>query len=279
DCLYDYCTARSLCRLARTCVATRQAVENYLRHALNVNKLLARFFGSLDGARAFRNLQARYEFVVSGSQALQLIDRTVYPKSDLDIYVFPLDGEAVGQWLIDQAGYEFLPLYSNEGRTFQQAVTTLRRLLNNNEPLESDDDTIEDIYGAPAVRGVLRFAKRTADSDLSVPLTQDKARLEVQVIVSQTAPIHSVISFHATMSMNFITWDRVYSLYPRATLEERRALVTFGKGVGFEEAMLKYTSRGYRIETMLFEEDTAAGAFALGSRWVGDERCWVVRLD
>ncbi|KZV93101.1 hypothetical protein EXIGLDRAFT_835998 [Exidia glandulosa HHB12029] len=81
------------------------------------------------------------------------------------------------------------------------------------------------------------------------------------------------------MSMNFITWDRVYSLYPRATLEERRALVTFDKGVRFEEAMLKYTSRGYRIETMLFKEDTTAGAFALGPRWVGDERCWVVKLD
>ncbi|KZV93100.1 hypothetical protein EXIGLDRAFT_768430 [Exidia glandulosa HHB12029] len=177
DCLYDYCTARTLCCLARTCVAARQAVENYLRHALNVNKLLARFFGSLDGARAFRNLQARYEFVVSGSQALQLLDRTVYPKSDLDIYVFPLDGEAVGRWLIDQAGYEFLAVYSNEGRTFDQAVTALSRILDNSEPLESGDP--DDIYGAPSVRGVLRFAKRTANSDLSVPLAKDKARLEL----------------------------------------------------------------------------------------------------
>lgn len=80
--------------------------------------------------------------------------------------------------------------------------------------------------------------------------------------------------------MNLVTWDRAVSLYPRATFEERRALVTYTKGAGFEDAMLKYAARGYRIDTHLFVEDTASGsAFAFGRRWVGDGQCWAVALD
>jgi hypothetical protein len=82
--------------------------------------------------------------------------------------------------------------------------------------------------------------------------------------------------------MNIIAWDRAYSLYPRATLELRTALILpRGRDTTLEPAIEKYRQRGW---TMLEEcadkgELGDADTFAVGSRWIDDAHAWVLPLS
>ncbi|KZV93094.1 hypothetical protein EXIGLDRAFT_717624 [Exidia glandulosa HHB12029] len=265
DALYEYCGPGTLCRVAKTCNGAHQAVDNYLTHTLNATRLFARFFG-LQDALEFRRLQAQLEFIVSGSQALQLLGRTVYPKSDLDIYVFPLDAERLGHWLIAH-GYQYLRwnAVGVQHEDFDAALAAMPPLV---ETATRTEILHHEKYGIPNVRDAFNFKKRGPGSDLSVPLEDDHHALQVQIIVADITPVQVVLGFHATMVMNFITWNRVFSLYPAGTFEHRRALVTYDKDRHFDLAMIKYAARGFRIDSHLFDDETARGPFKFGTRWV-----------
>ena len=84
---------------------------------------------------------------------------------------------------------------------------------------------------------------------------------------------------YAAMVMNFISWDRVVSLYPRATFERKEALVSFSGAGGFANAMLKYARRGYRIHHSVFTQELSNLPFSFTGRWVGDGKSWTVPLD
>ncbi|KZV93091.1 hypothetical protein EXIGLDRAFT_674411 [Exidia glandulosa HHB12029] len=275
DALYEFCGPGTLCRVAKTCNGAHQAVDNYLTHTLSATTQLARFFGQ--DALEFRRLQAELQFIISGSQALQLLERTVYPKSDLDIYVFPLDAEVLGRWILAR-GYEFthwhgngIPDHTVAGLAFAAALAGMPDLIDTDIP---HNPPARDWYDIPHVRAVFNFEKRVpglAEGD-------DDTR-QVQIIVADITPVQAVLGFHATMVMNFITWDRVFSLYPAGTFERRRAVVTYSEDRHFGKAMIKYAARGFRIDSTLFDDEAQRGLFKFGPRWVGDSHCWVVKLD
>lgn len=82
--------------------------------------------------------------------------------------------------------------------------------------------------------------------------------------------------------MNLITFDSAYSLYPRATFEERRTLALHVRTPGEELARSKYVDRGWRLQTDLWPHDERNPklAFYLGTlRTMGDKLSWVVPLD
>ncbi|KZV93086.1 hypothetical protein EXIGLDRAFT_749334 [Exidia glandulosa HHB12029] len=192
----------------------------------------------------------------------------MYPKSDMDIYVFPLDAEVVGHWLIAR-GYQFVPWSADTPeKTFEKALAEMDPLIESVTPAAARE---RELYGIPNVRDVFTFKKRLHEGD------QDP--LQVQIVVSDITPVQAVLGFHATMVMNFITWDRVVSLYPAGTFEHRRALVTYNLAKHFDSAMIKYAARGFRIDSTLFDDKTTRGSFKFGTRWVGDSHCWVVKLD
>lgn len=81
--------------------------------------------------------------------------------------------------------------------------------------------------------------------------------------------------------MNFLTWNAAYSLYPCATFEQRRALsLRSGADERVAAAFAKYAARGYRIVPTVYPHEEGTSAFSVGAtRWPGDPRCWVLRLD
>ena len=88
----------------RTCRLGRRAVDNYNSRAFNVNRNLLRFF---DDPVSFRSLQERTDTLISGSFALALLDRTIYPDSDLDLYTHPGFAPAVSEWMYAE-GYRLV---------------------------------------------------------------------------------------------------------------------------------------------------------------------------
>lgn len=81
--------------------------------------------------------------------------------------------------------------------------------------------------------------------------------------------------------MNIITHDKAYSLYPKATLEERRSLMYSTEGLKQDSARKKYKKRGWSmVERLTVEElQDPVSAFTPGHRYVGDSKCWTIPLS
>lgn len=86
--------------------------------------------------------------------------------------------------------------------------------------------------------------------------------------------------------MNFITYERAYSLYPRGTFGDRQSLATNIAMRGVmnyrdERAYQKYKARGWKIyiqPTMKMFE-ASHSAFAPSPRQVGDSKCWTIPIS
>ncbi|KAI0329622.1 hypothetical protein GY45DRAFT_850264 [Cubamyces sp. BRFM 1775] len=267
--IFDSCSAATLLRVARTCRAAHRAIKAYSRVAFDVNRLLSRFFPSknascssictmdheheqaYDRARAFRSLQARTGTVISGSCALQFFDRSIYPESDLDLYVHMCHRQEVGRWLI-QEGYVYEPT-SHQDKNFEFEVA------------EEHDTFWDEYFGEiSSIFKVFNFKKRV--TKLELPLddvkhysvaglqsSEGRGELRVQLIVPKETPMEVILGFHSTCVMNVISYHKAYCLFPQATLEERLALFTSSPSEDslsrntdqYRCAISKYTERGF----------------------------------
>ena len=82
--------------------------------------------------------------------------------------------------------------------------------------------------------------------------------------------------------MNFIAFDAAYSVFPRATFEERRSLSFSALTDSDIRALGKYTMRGWSIISNLWPHQyhTLGASFYVNKiRWVNDSFSWVVPLD
>ncbi|THH04355.1 hypothetical protein EW145_g5587 [Phellinidium pouzarii] len=117
DLVFGHSTPTAIFRVGRTCQVARRATQEYIYPF------------------EFRVLQARTEMVVSGSSALQFMDRMVYPQSDLDLYVAKDHAAQVCGWLPteDGRGYRFVP----SDRQIERGILTAQLALrSHNTPME-----------------------------------------------------------------------------------------------------------------------------------------------
>ncbi|KAH8115924.1 hypothetical protein DFH11DRAFT_1246336 [Phellopilus nigrolimitatus] len=268
DSLFGHCSPASIFRIGRTCRAGRRAAQHYARRTFDINKHLGRFFSD---PLKFRALQARTGLVVSGSNALQFMDRTVYPDSDLDLYVSSKNAPLVCKWIVENGGkeYRFVP----SGAQIAKGIRTVQLALLAHR--QREDVTLADIderasfwdfYHMNRIRQVLNF--------------ESAEGLDVQVIVSHNTPMECILSFHSTVVMNLITYRAAYSLYPRGTFEEGLMLPCDTREVNHDPGIEKYIARGWTVTNLPFGFPGSPGdnndTFVLGKRWVGDALTWVI---
>jgi hypothetical protein len=227
DVIFRQLSPASLIRSGRTCRVARDAVSNFYGRAFNINRHLSRFFSD---PLAFRSLQARTGTLISGSNALQFLDRTFYPDSDLDLYAHcGTWAREVGQWLLSE-GYVFVP-DSYQGPEFDGLDWWGYEL---NELQEEGGEVTEldlfhiQLYRIKGVHSVFSFEKQSGDPSGEV--------LKVQIIVGKRSPLPAILGFHSSARyvsfafsriigpdltlctacvMNVIAFDAAYSFYPR----------------------------------------------------------------
>ena len=80
--------------------------------------------------------------------------------------------------------------------------------------------------------------------------------------------------------MNLITHNKAYSIFPRATFEERRSLIHVQHEESAVQAHRKYEKRGWQFITEIDEDEiqNTTSAFADGPRHLGDSKCWTIHL-
>lgn len=88
--------------------------------------------------------------------------------------------------------------------------------------------------------------------------------------------------------MNVISYHRAYCLFPNATVESHRSLLSWssqGRSTRRAEGLEKYRKRGFHMEHHLSPAELSAPIhmqptfFSLGPRWLGDADTWVIPLD
>ncbi len=85
--IMDYFDFRDLCRFSCVSILSFQRVSEYLYHNFSVHHILSPFFPNEEDLIIFCEVQRVHGVLISGSQALSIFTRTMYPNSDLDLYV------------------------------------------------------------------------------------------------------------------------------------------------------------------------------------------------
>ncbi|RPD52517.1 hypothetical protein L227DRAFT_514713 [Lentinus tigrinus ALCF2SS1-6] len=261
--ILGYCSPMTLLRFKRTCRLASLAVKDYMELSFNINQRLARFF---DDPRAFRSLQARTGILISGSTALQFFDRSLYADSGLDLFVHKPHRREIGRWLL-QSGYTFVP-ESYQDPDFEITI------------FDSISLSPDDLHALDGIASMLTFVRRSATSDEGCT---DRTRT-IRLVIAENTPMDVILSTHSTCAMNVIAFDKAYCLFPRATLEARRSLISSSsKGIyrSRGKALSKYIQRGFNVAFSLPPGDqfSRMPLFPLGWRWLDDEHTWVILLD
>ncbi|EIW73751.1 hypothetical protein CONPUDRAFT_160756 [Coniophora puteana RWD-64-598 SS2] len=77
EAIFSCLSPRELIRVSRTCQVAHDAFQSFIHRAYNINRHLSRF---LTDPISFQSLQARTGTLISGSNALQFLDRTRTPE-------------------------------------------------------------------------------------------------------------------------------------------------------------------------------------------------------
>ncbi|EMD31997.1 hypothetical protein CERSUDRAFT_99970 [Gelatoporia subvermispora B] len=267
DILFACLSPASLARLNRVNRLTRDAVQDFSSRAFNINKCLSRFFSN---PVAFRSVQARTACVISGSLALQFLDRSFYPKSDLDLYVeHATSVRDLGVFLLGD-GYVFSP-NSQQPEDFQEAWETcwsgMALTANDTGPVDATHRTF---YPDLPTFDVFAFIR---------PENKHQPKEMVQMILTKQNPVASCV-------MNIITYDSAVSFYPYATFEERIALARTDLTKRHGPALRKYAERGWKVlanPTPLIASSSSDHGhrhfFPNVTRWMDDDKTWFIHLD
>ncbi|KLO11401.1 hypothetical protein SCHPADRAFT_831197, partial [Schizopora paradoxa] len=272
DKIFDASSPKMMLRLGRVGKLSHLALKDYMKRTFDVNKHLERFFPD---PFAFRTLQAATNLIVSGSNALQFMNRCVYPESDLDMYVDVHNAYTACGWMLDaERMYDFVP-GDGQDWDFEDAWTRFIGGYDNGEIMAEGfhpANSSRGMYGINRVLTIFSFVKDKGDPQLE---------RNVQVIVTELNPLISVLNFHSTVVMNFITHKAAYSLFPNTTFEERLTLFTSNRTIQREQAIHKYAERGWTVVRTLsgFEQENEPTSFRYGKRWVTDNQSWVIPFD
>ncbi|KAF8555533.1 hypothetical protein OG21DRAFT_1521682 [Imleria badia] len=178
--------------------------------------------------------------LVSGSNVLQFLDRTFYREADLDLYTHRNHSSEVAQFLVEGEGYHYVP---------------------RNRQNKDWKKTFDIKFDLTRHRAVVRGSSEC---------------LTVQIVEAWSFPLESILGFHSTCVMNFISSDAAYSLYPISTFEERSSL-GMPSSRRSPKVISKYLKRGCRF---YFMPPPNHPAFFLEQvRWVTDKHTWSLPLD
>lgn len=159
----------------------------YVQRTFSLEHVLKRFF-TLPEIYYFRVLQSQTQMFISGSTALQFFDRSLYPDSDLDIYVEHRSRQTIVAWLCG-IGYEFKPRqFRNSNVIFsleEEMEVTVESHCTGGSPSAPFFEPKVTGYFGRGVTNVYNFFKYNPDR-------------KIQLITSNHSPLEVVLNFHSS---------------------------------------------------------------------------------
>lgn len=237
----------SLIRLQRASRKVHDLAPEIRRNQWNLNRFLLRWFRD---PRSFRRQMADNDAIISGSAALQFLDRTQHRDSDLDVLFTGADGDwpqsiqcyeklrNVAHHLIAAEGYT-QSVAPGAAKAVDWARATGKEIMfgcfaRRRRPSPAAAGGNEIAAGYPLLFDVFEF-RRGSEGE------------RVQLVMYRQSALDNVLTFHSTAVMNFVAWDRAYALFPAYTFGRRVSVVNRLPDKNTLEVMRKYQKRGFRF--------------------------------
>ncbi|PPR00837.1 hypothetical protein CVT24_000310 [Panaeolus cyanescens] len=219
-------------------------VDQHWNRCCTASTFLQDFFNPIQ-VLMLRVLMRRSGALISGSMALVFFTRMFFSQiPDLDIYVY-FDFSDTMTSFVSSCGY---------------------RLQRKKTPTSDDDEDTESYRPDLPFVNVDTFVHK--DSDRTI-----------QIIHCRRSPLETILHFHSSCVMNFLSADAAYSLFPMPTLEYKIAFTSDQRHPSTDVALDKYRQRGWRFVSSLqpsadisIEESSS---FRIGVRRVGDR--WTLK--
>lgn len=189
DRVFTWLSPRSLFRAALTCRGVYSAVADFKARAFNINRHLSRYFTD---PITFRSLQAKTNTLISGSNALQFLDRTFYPEADLDLYTHPGHSFELAQFLVEAEGY-YYDARAGQNEDWKRA-TAINPNLTRRRVAEVRKGDPGHAYPTTGIVQVWTFSKEDTD----------QGRLIVQIIEALSSPLEAILGFHSSMPRSWL---------------------------------------------------------------------------
>jgi hypothetical protein len=103
---------------------------------------------------------------------------------------------------------------------------------------------------------------------------------KIQVISTENLPVQAVLrGFYTSAIVNFLTWNKAYSLFPLPTFVYHKTYLFKGLDEYHAGLMGKYGRRGWLVQPTLWEEEKNSSCPLLGERRVGDRFSWKIAFN
>ncbi|PPR07586.1 hypothetical protein CVT24_006949 [Panaeolus cyanescens] len=242
--IQKYCSPGVIAQLKKASKLTREWVAQRSKVKYDIVEKISPFLSEAEYMQ-LRILQEKTGAIISGSFALAFLDNADFTLGDLDIFVKKESESPFILWL-HSMGFK----------------------VNTNKA------SLEDYDG-------LRCQPHVTKYQLGLDVRSYHRRdAKIQLVLTPSSPVEVILQFHSTIVMNFITCNHAYSLFPRATFDERRALINrYPSGVD-QQCIDKYIDRGWSMEDTANQADFAFrnALFAEGPRYIGDKKTWKLPL-
>ncbi|KAF6742483.1 hypothetical protein DFP72DRAFT_830471 [Ephemerocybe angulata] len=255
--LFDTIAITDLINLASSSSLLREIANIYKDMTWRIDVFLSTWFKT---PLVFRSVLAFTGAVVSGSQAIQFLDRMEPAvSSDLDILT-RIGGVLSLVNYLEEEGYRRVE--RDAGRQEEYPLLADVCALSSTAQFCRGG-------GKHGIVAIFDFEKEVPREIYGVN------RLKVQVVAVVQNPIrHIMFSYHSTGVMNYISHDEAVSVFPISTFVDRVSYPSsrFDLGSDWNPAWkLKYEARGFH-----FDIESLNPMILLGKRFVKDQHCWVI---
>ncbi|KAI1084987.1 hypothetical protein F5B20DRAFT_122961 [Whalleya microplaca] len=267
--LMRFLDTKDILRLRQTSWSIRLDI---MANEWNINSKLGRF---IKYPTEFRSQLGRFDALISGGFALQFLERVVWPESDLDIMV--QDGEnleGLARFLVEVEGYE----------------------MTDNQVFTEADDNVTMTQLASHQRAAFRDMKKCQtyfyrNENVNTGNNFKNTTSKIQLIATSDSPLKAILTGNYTTALvNFISWNKAYAIFPRATFLSHETVPLKDVNEYFGALHAKYSQRGWRMRSEPVVDGPYLGPFFLGDRFllgnlqkpdrrVGDKDTWILRLD
>ncbi|EJD49283.1 hypothetical protein AURDEDRAFT_161780 [Auricularia subglabra TFB-10046 SS5] len=253
------CRPLTLSRARRVNRLWADASDHVISMQFNPSRVFSPFFRSIPG---FRALMACYNVIASGSRILALFDTDTAPfvthSTGLDLLVEQCDAPYLNRYLHHEG---YVVVADSSCNPCVLASTPYSRAPQvENFPYRS----LFELHR----RFVLRVTRWFNGTHV------------IDVICTAWTPVMAVFHFATTADMNFMSWDKVFCLFPALTVIHKIAAVPGARYNSALNVVAKREARGFSVQ--VWHESSSAvivDSLQQRCRWLGDSMSWSIALD
>ncbi|RTE68648.1 hypothetical protein BHE90_016973 [Fusarium euwallaceae] len=247
-----YLTIADFLVLCRVCKGLDGLKDCMLRKISNVNTQLKDF---VDDPPMFRSKLGNYGALISGPFALNLLE--------------------LGQWRV-----LYLDVFIKDGDNADHFTKYVRE----NEKYENDSPEVETVKSQlPRNSSLYVQFLLTPFQTPRRAIYSSSARPGIKLRITRTSgsPIHAILtSSYTTACVNFLTWNKAYSIFPQQTLINHQFYPLRSLDDDFGSKLNELASQGWTTRDIMWPDFEGAKNHRLaGLRRIGDSSILVIPLD